>query len=81
MLLFKTKVKVSQLIGILLGLSGAIWLIAGGGLVLEMAVIRGMLSLLLYISYKLKYYKNYLQNMSAIDIAGLAFFVVGPFCF
>ena len=35
MLLFKTKVKVSQLIGILLGLSGAVWLIAGGGLMLE----------------------------------------------
>ena len=35
MFLFKTKVKISQLIGILLGLSGAVWLIAGGGLALE----------------------------------------------
>ena len=81
MLLFKTKVKISQLIGILLGLSGAVWLIAGGGLVLE----NGSYSWYVIIAticyaISLNTIKNYLQNMSAIDIAGLAFFVVGPFC-
>ena len=81
MLLFKTKVKVSQLIGILLGLSGAVWLIAGGGLMLE----NGNYSWYVIIAticyaISLNTIKNYLQNMSAIEIAGLAFFVVGPFC-
>tara|TARA_B100001741_G_scaffold313850_1_gene322764 strand:- start:5134 stop:6003 length:870 start_codon:yes stop_codon:yes gene_type:complete len=81
MFLFKTKVKVSQLIGILLGLSGAIWLIAGGGLMIE----NGNYSWYVIIAticyaISLNTIKNYLQNMSAIDIAGLAFFVVGPFC-
>ena len=81
MFLFKTKVKISQLIGILLGLSGAVWLIAGGGLVLE----NGSYSWYVIIAticyaISLNTIKNYLQNMSAIDIAGLAFFVVGPFC-
>ena len=81
MLLFKTKVKVSQLIGILLGLSGAVWLIAGGGLVLENASYSWyvIIATLCY-AISLNTIKNYLQDMSAIDISGLAFFVVGPFC-
>ena len=81
MLLFKTKVKVSQLIGILLGLSGAVWLIAGGGLVLENAHYSWyiIVATLCY-AISLNTIKNYLQEMSAIDISGLAFFVVGPFC-
>jgi len=81
MLLFKTKVKVSQLIGILLGLSGAIWLIAGGGLVLENAHYSWyiIVATLCY-AISLNTIKNYLQDMSAIDISGLAFFIVGPFC-
>ena len=81
MLLFKTKVKVSQLIGILLGLSGAIWLIAGGGLMLENAHYSWyiIVATLCY-AISLNTIKNYLQDMSAIDISGLAFFIVGPFC-
>ena len=81
MLLFKTKVKVSQLIGILLGLCGAVWLIAGGGLVLENASYSWyvIIATLCY-AISLNTIKNYLQDMSAMDISGLAFFVVGPFC-
>lgn len=81
MLLFKTKVKVGQLIGILLGLSGAIWLIAGGGLVLENANYSCyiIVATMCY-AISLNTIKNYLKEMSAIDISGLAFFVVGPFC-
>jgi len=81
MLLFKTKVKVGQLIGILLGLSGAIWLIAGGGLVLENAHYSWyiIVATMCY-AISLNTIKNYLKEMSAIDISGLAFFVVGPFC-
>jgi drug/metabolite transporter (DMT)-like permease len=81
MLLFKTKVKVGQLIGILLGLSGAIWLIAGGGLVLENANYSWyiIVATMCY-AISLNTIKNYLKEMSAIDISGLAFFVVGPFC-
>lgn len=81
MLLFKTKVKVSQLIGILLGLSGAVWLIAGGGLVLENTSYSWyvIIATLCY-AISLNTIKNYLQDMSAMDISGLAFFVVGPFC-
>ena len=81
MLLFKTKVKVSQLTGILLGLSGAVWLIAGGGLVLENASYSWyvIIATLCY-AISLNTIKNYLQDMSAMDISGLAFFVVGPFC-
>ena len=37
LVVIEAKVKVSQLIGILFGLSGAVWLIAGGGLVLKNA--------------------------------------------
>ena len=81
MLLFKTKVKISQLIGILLGLSGAIWLIAGGGLVLENASYSWyIIAATLCYAISLNTIKNYLQDMSAMDISGLAFFVVGPFC-
>jgi drug/metabolite transporter (DMT)-like permease len=81
MLLFKTKVKVGQLIGILLGLSGAIWLIAGGGLVLENAHYSWyiIVATMCY-AISLNTIKNYLKEMSAIDISGLAFFVIGPFC-
>ena len=81
MLLFKTKVKISQLMGILLGLSGAIWLIAGGGLVLENASFSWyvIIATICY-AISLNTIKNYLYDMSAIDISGLAFFVVGPFC-
>ena len=81
LLLFKTKVKVSQLIGILFGLSGAVWLIAGGGLVLENASYSWyvIIATLCY-AISLNTIKNYLQDMSSMDISGLAFFVVGPFC-
>ena len=67
--------------GILLGLSGAIWLIAGGGLVLENASFSWyvIIATLCY-AISLNTIKNYLQDMSAMDISGLAFFVVGPFC-
>lgn len=79
--LFKTKVKVSQIIGLILGLSGAIWLIAGGGLVLENAHYSWyIIAATLCYAISLNTIKNYLQEMSAMDISGLAFFVVGPFC-
>ena len=78
---FKTKWKISNLVGILIGLTGAIWLIAGGGLVLDQAHYAWLIVIAtLCYSISLNTIKVYLQEMSSIQISSLAFMFVGPPC-
>ena len=78
---FKTKWKISNLIGILIGLTGAIWLIAGGGLVLDHAHYAWLIVIAtLCYSISLNTIKVYLQEMSSIQISSLAFMFIGPPC-
>jgi len=79
--LFKTKVKRSQLLGIIIGLCGAVSLIAYGGVNFE-NINYSYYVIVATICYaiSLNTIKNYLQDMRAIDISGLAFFVIGPLC-
>jgi len=78
---FKTKWKISNLLGILIGLTGAIWLIAGGGLVLDQAHYAWLIVIAtLCYSISLNTIKFYLQEMSSIQISSLAFMFVGPPC-
>ena len=78
---FKTKWKISNLLGILIGLTGAIWLIAGGGLVLDQAHYAWLIVIAtLCYSISLNTIKVYLQEMSSIQISSFAFMFVGPPC-
>ena len=78
---FKTKWKISNLLGILIGLTGAIWLIAGGGLVLDQAHYAWLIVIAtLCYSISLNTIKAYLQEMSSIQISSVAFMFVGPPC-
>lgn len=79
--LFKNKVKRSQLTGIIIGLCGAVSLIAYGGVNFEnMYYSYYVIAATLCYAISLNTIKNSLQDMSAMDISGLAFFVIGPFC-
>lgn len=78
---FKTKWKISNLVGIFIGLSGAIWLIANGGLVLDQAHYAWLIVIAtLCYSISLNTIKVYLQKMSSIQISSFAFMFVGPPC-
>lgn len=76
---FKTKVKLHNIFGILIGLAGAIWLIAGDGVAIQ-NIHYAWFVVIATICYaiSLNTIKNYLQEMRPIDIAGLAFLFVGP---
>ena len=77
--IFKTRVKTHNILGILIGLAGAIWLIAGDGIIMENAHYAWfvVIATICY-AISLNTIKNYLQEMSPIHIAGLAFLFVGP---
>ena len=60
---------------------GAIWLIAGGGLVLDQAHYAWLIVIAtLCYSISLNTIKVYLQEMSSIQISSFAFMFVGPPC-
>ena len=77
--IFKTKVKWYNIIGILIGLAGAIWLVAGDGVVIENAHYAWfvVVATICY-AISLNTIKNYLEKMNPIHITGLAFFFAGP---
>lgn len=77
--IFKTKVKKYNIFGVLIGLTGAIWLIAGDGIVIQNAHYAWfvVIATICY-AISLNTIKNYLQEMCPIHIAGLAFLFVGP---
>ena len=78
---FKTKWKTTNLVGIFIGLTGAIWLIADGGLVLDQAHYAWLIVIAtLCYSISLNTIKVYLQKMSSIQISSFAFMFVGPPC-
>ena len=76
---FKSKWKLANLIGIILGLIGATWLISSSGLDLK-NITHSWLVVIATLCYaiSLNTIKNYLQEMKAIDISALAFLFVGP---
>ena len=76
---FKTKVKMHNILGILIGLAGAVWLITGDGVVIQnMHYAWFVVIATVCYAISLNTIKNYLQEMRPIDIAGLAFLFVGP---
>ncbi len=76
---FKIKVKWYNILGILIGLTGAIWLVAGDGVVMENAHYAWfvVVATICY-AISLNTIKNYLGELNPIHITGLAFFFVGP---
>lgn len=78
---FKTKWKIVNLIGIFIGLLGAIWLIIGNGVSFENSNYAWLIIIAtLCYAISLNTIKNYLQEMKSIDISGLAFVLAGPPC-
>lgn len=77
--IFKTKVKLHNILGIFIGLSGAVWLVAGDGVVIKNAHYAWfvVVATICY-AISLNTIKNYLVEVNPIHIAGLAFFFVGP---
>ena len=77
--IFKTKVKRYNILGIFIGLSGAIWLVAGDGVVIKNAHYAWfvVVATICY-AISLNTIKNYLGEVNPIHIAGLAFFFAGP---
>ena len=77
--IFKTKVKGYNILGVLIGLTGAIWLVAGDGVVMENAHYAWfvVIATICY-AISLNTIKNYLGELNPIHITGLAFFFVGP---
>ena len=77
--IFKIKVKWYNIVGILIGLAGAIWLVAGDGVVIENANYAWfvVVATICY-AISLNTIKNYLEKMNPIHITGLAFFFAGP---
>ena len=76
---FKTKVKGHNILGILIGLAGAIWLVAGDGVVMKNAHYAWfvVVATICY-AISLNTIKNYLGELNPIHITGLAFFFAGP---
>jgi len=76
---FKTKVKGHNILGILIGLAGAIWLVAGDGVVMKNSHYAWfvVVATICY-AISLNTIKNYLGELNPIHITGLAFFFAGP---
>ena len=76
---FKIKVKGHSILGILIGLTGAIWLVAGDDIVMENAHYAWfvVVATICY-AISLNTIKNYLGELNPIHITGLSFFFVGP---
>ena len=76
---FKVKVKGHSILGILIGLTGAIWLVTGDDIVMENAHYAWfvVVATICY-AISLNTIKNYLGELNPIHIAGLSFFFVGP---
>ena len=80
-IVFKSKVKNVQLIGIFIGLIGAVSLITYGGVVMESSRYSFfVIGATLCYAISLNTIRYSLKEMSALNISGLAFFVVGPLC-
>ena len=63
----------------MIGLTGAIWLVAGDGVVMENAHYAWfVVAATICYAISLNTIKNYLEKMNPIHITGLAFFFVGP---
>lgn len=77
---FKTKVKWHNILGIIIGLIGAVWLVAGNGVVMDNAHYAWfVVAATICYAISLNTIKNYLGSLNPIHITGLAFFFVGPF--
>lgn len=76
---FQTKVKRHNIIGVLLGFVGAIWLVSGNGIVLHNAHYAWfVVAATVCYAISLNTIKNYLGSLKPVHITGLAFFFAGP---
>lgn len=80
--MFKTKVKWHNISGIIIGLIGAVWLVAGNGVIMNNAhYAYFVVAATICYAISLNTIKNYLGGLKPIHITGLAFFFVGPLSF
>ncbi len=77
--IFKTKVRYYNILGILIGLVGAVWLIAGNGVIMDNAHYAWfVVAATVCYAISLNTIKNYLGDLKPIHITGMAFFFIGP---
>ena len=80
-IVFKTRVKRVQVMGIITGLGGAVSLIAYEGIIMQNSHYSWyVIGATLCYAISLNTIKYTLKELSALKISGLAFFVVGPLC-
>lgn len=80
-LFFKQKTHTRQVMGLLLGLAGAMTLIwktgASGGLTLNEYALLAVIATLCY-SFNINIIKNYLAEVSALHVSTISLFLIGP---
>ena len=77
--LFKNKTSTKQLLGVLIGFVGAVLLFAGDvnlGLLNSYSLLIILASI--FYAINLNTIKSFLKKTSAVEIAGYAFFIIGP---
>ena len=77
--LFKNKTSTKQLLGVLIGFFGAVLLFAGDvnlGLLNSYSLLIILASI--FYAINLNTIKSFLKKISAVEIAGYAFFIIGP---
>ena len=78
---FKTKPTKTNIVGIIIGLCGAVFLTystMGGGVEINSYVYLVILATIMY-AISINVIKKYLHDLDALSISSLAFLVIGPF--
>lgn len=78
---FRTKPTKTNIVGIIIGLCGAVLLTystMGGGVEINNYVFLVILATVMY-AISINVIKKYLQDLDALSITSLAFFLIGPF--
>ena len=77
---FKSKPSKINILGVLLGLCGAVFLalfVAGNGIEINNYVLLVVLATVMY-AISINVIKKYLQNIDALSVTALAFVIIGP---
>ena len=77
---FKSKPSKINILGVLLGLCGAVFLalfVAGNGIEINNYVLLVVLATVMY-AISINVIKKYLQNIDALSVTALAFAIIGP---
>lgn len=82
-LFFKTKSSILQIIGVIIGLLGAVGLISANGIDFsntQFSYTFYIVAATICYAISVNILKNYLSEINAVTITSLAFFSIGPFC-